>query len=138
MSPGASTAHRTLSEAASKQMLASHGVPFAPEHVVATAPRMGADAATLRTVDGLEHLNVGDGIAHKTERGLVRLSLGDAARRGRGSRPPRRATADDGEVTFWSPHAARDSSSSPDRPRPAIRMTILLGVGGVLPRPLPT
>lgn len=74
MTPSSST---TLSEAASKQLLAPFGVPFAPEHKVSTAK----DAC--RAADSLGYPVVvklgGDAIAHKTERGLVRLRLADAA-----------------------------------------------------------
>ena len=65
----------TLSEADSKALLASHGLPVAPERVVATADEAVTAAAELG------HPVVvklgGDAIAHKTERGLVRLGLGD-------------------------------------------------------------
>jgi acyl-CoA synthetase (NDP forming) len=68
--------NRTLSEAESKALLAPHGIPFAPEHVVESADDAVAAA------DALGHPVVvklnGDAIAHKTERGLVRLSLADA------------------------------------------------------------
>jgi acetyltransferase len=74
VTPSSST---TLSEAASKQLLAPFGVPFAPEHKVSTAK----DAC--RAADSLGYPVVvklgGDAIAHKTERGLVRLRLADAA-----------------------------------------------------------
>lgn len=63
----------TLSEAASKELLRRHGVPFAEERVVAT---VDAAVAAAREVGlpAVVKLN-GDRIAHKTERGLVRLGL---------------------------------------------------------------
>lgn len=67
---------RTLSEADSKAVLTRYGVPFAPEHLVSDA-----DAAVAAATDvGLPVAAklCGDHIAHKTERGLVRLGLGDA------------------------------------------------------------
>ena len=67
----------TLSEADSKVLLAAHGVPFAPEHVVVSVPEAVA-AATEVGFPVVVKLN-GDAIAHKTERGLVRLALSDAA-----------------------------------------------------------
>lgn len=68
----------TLSEADSRQLLSSVGVPFAPQELVtdvgsavAAARRFGAPVAAKLC---------GDNIAHKTERGLVRLGLlGDDA-----------------------------------------------------------
>ena len=133
MSPGASSAHRTLSEAASKQLLAGHGVPFAPERVVATAAEavVAADAIGYPVVVKLN----GDGIAHKTERGLVRLSLTDAdAVETAGRDLLGAATADDGDVSLLvAPmlRATRELIAGLDRD-PQFGMTILLGVGGVL------
>jgi acetyl-CoA synthetase (ADP-forming) len=65
----------TLSEAASKALLADHGVPVAPERLVQTADEAVVAAAELGfpVVAKL----CGAGIAHKTERGLVRLGLRD-------------------------------------------------------------
>ncbi len=66
----------TLSEAASKALLAGHGIPVLGERIVATA----ADAAAAATELGYPVVAklCGDRIAHKTERGLVRLNLRDA------------------------------------------------------------
>jgi succinyl-CoA synthetase beta subunit len=65
---------RTLSEADSKALLAAHGVPVPAERVVTTAAEAAAaaDALGYPVVAKL----CGDAIAHKTERGLVRLRLG--------------------------------------------------------------
>lgn len=68
---------RTLSEADSKEFLAGFGVPFAPEHLV-TDPDAAADVAVELGLPVAVKL-CGEGISHKTERGLVRLGLGDAA-----------------------------------------------------------
>ena len=67
----------TLSEAASKALLAEHGVPVAPERLVHTPDEAAAAAGDLGfpVVAKL----CGAGIAHKTERGLVRLGLRDEA-----------------------------------------------------------
>jgi succinyl-CoA synthetase beta subunit len=133
MSPGPSSAHRTLSEAASKQLLSGHGVPFAPERVVSTpeAAVVAADAIGYPVVVKLN----GDGIAHKTERGLVRLSLSDAdAVETAGRELLGAATGDDGEVSLLvAPmlRATRELIAGLDRD-PQFGMTILLGVGGVL------
>src|SRR3546814_14254762 len=65
----------TLSEADSKALLARHGVAFPAEHVVATA----AEAVSAAADTGYPVVLKlgGDAIAHKTERGLVRLGLRD-------------------------------------------------------------
>lgn len=67
----------TLSEADSKLLLAPFGVPLLDERVVPDA------AAAVEAADALGYPVVaklcGDAIAHKTERGLVRLGLGDRA-----------------------------------------------------------
>ena len=68
---------RTLSEALSKQLLAPFGFPFATEAVVAAAHE-AADAADAMGYPVVAKLN-GDSIAHKTERGLVRLKLANRA-----------------------------------------------------------
>ncbi len=67
----------TLSEARSKQLLAEHGVPVLPERTVATVD----GAVTAASEVGLPVVVklCGDAIAHKTERGLVRLNLADEA-----------------------------------------------------------
>jgi acetyltransferase len=67
----------TLSEVASKQLLAAYGVPFAAEHQVHTVAEAVAAAESLG-YPVVAKLG-GDKIAHKTERGLVRLRLGDAS-----------------------------------------------------------
>lgn len=65
----------TLSEADSKALLGPLGVPFAPERKV-TTPDDAAQAATELGFPVVVKLG-GDAIAHKTERGLVRLRLMD-------------------------------------------------------------
>ena len=69
------SAGQTLSEAASKELLIPYGLTVAGERVVHDA---------ITAVDAADDLGfpvvvklVGDAIAHKTERGLVRLNLGD-------------------------------------------------------------
>jgi len=66
----------TLSEAASKQLLVPFGVPFAQEKVCSTAAQ-AVDAANKIGYPVVLKLS-GDRIAHKTERGLVRLNITDA------------------------------------------------------------
>ncbi|UDY36410.1 acetate--CoA ligase family protein [Dermatobacter hominis] len=67
---------RTLSEADSKALLAGFGVPFAEERLVGSADEARAAVADLGgpVVAKL----CGEHVAHKTERGLVRLGLADA------------------------------------------------------------
>lgn len=72
---------RTLSEHESKQLLAEHGIEVPPERLAASR----ADA--VRAADELGYPVVaklcGRGIAHKSERDLVRLGLRDADAVGR-------------------------------------------------------
>ena len=67
----------TLSEAESKTLVAAHGIPVPDERIVpdAAAAVAAADAIGYPVVLKLN----GDAIAHKTERGLVRLNVTDAA-----------------------------------------------------------
>ena len=78
------TAGPTLSEADSKALLRAHGVPVVDDREVPDAESAvaAADALGYPVVVKL----CGEAIAHKTERGLVRLA---PRRRGRG-RGPRR------------------------------------------------
>lgn len=66
---------RTLSEPESKALLAQYGVPCVPDVLVATAAEAAAAASTLGFPVVVKL--AGHGIAHKTERGLVRLGLTD-------------------------------------------------------------
>ena len=89
----------TLSEAASKQLLTPFGVPFAQERVCATV-ELAIEAANAIGYPVVIKLS-GDTIAHKTERGLLRLNIAD-------SESAKRACSDllglvtdaDGEVSF--------------------------------------
>jgi acetate---CoA ligase (ADP-forming) subunit beta len=87
----------TLSEHESKQLLAAFGVPVAPEHIVATPDEAVAAASEL----GLPVVVklTGAGLAHKTERGLVRLGLdSDAAVHTASTELLAAAVPDDGDV----------------------------------------
>ena len=91
--------HSTLSEAASKQLLAPFEVPFAQERVCSTAAEAvnAADAIGYPVVIKLS----GDRIAHKTERGLVRLNVTDAKTAEQACNDLLAlATSADGEVAF--------------------------------------
>ena len=63
----------TLSEAQSKLLLARYGVPFLEEELVDDPA--GAARAAARLGGPVVAKLCGDAIAHKTERGLVRLGL---------------------------------------------------------------
>jgi acetyl-CoA synthetase (ADP-forming) len=67
----------TLSEAESKTLVAAHGIPVPDERIVpdVAAAVTAADAIGYPVVLKLN----GNAIAHKTERGLVRLNVIDAA-----------------------------------------------------------
>jgi acetyl-CoA synthetase (ADP-forming) len=67
----------TLSEAESKALLARHGIPVPDEELVASADEAAAAAARIGFPVVLKLC--GPAIAHKTERGLVKLGLRDAA-----------------------------------------------------------
>jgi succinyl-CoA synthetase beta subunit len=75
-SPPAGGPTRTLSEADSKALLAEFGVPFADERLV-TSPDEARGAVAELGAPVVAKL-CGEHIAHKTERGLVRLGLADA------------------------------------------------------------
>ena len=68
---------RTLSEAESKRVLAEHGVPVVAERT--TPSPDGAVAAANELGYPVVVKLCGAAIAHKTERGLVKLGLRDAA-----------------------------------------------------------
>lgn len=123
----------TLSEAASKEVLARHGVPFAPERLAAT-PAEAVAAAEDLGYPVVAKLN-GDAIAHKTERGLVRLGLRDAAAVGSAATELlAAATPADGEVQVLVAPMLRGTReliaglSEDDQ----FGMTVMLGVGGIL------
>ncbi len=89
----------TLSELESKRRLAERGVPFLPEESCATAAEAVEAAAAMGGPVVLK-LN-GDRIAHKTERGLVRLNISGAeAVNAAAQELLAAATPEDGEVTL--------------------------------------
>lgn len=123
---------QTMSEALSKQLLTPFGFPFAVEAVVAT-PSEAANAADEMGYPVVAKLN-GDSIAHKTERGLVKLKLADrAAVEHAATDLLAMATPDDGEVQLLI-------AKMIDGKRelivgmvhdPAFGNTAMLGVGGI-------
>lgn len=127
------TATRTLSETASKALIEEAGVTVVPERIVATPDEAAAAA------DDLGYPVVaklcGDGIAHKTERGLVRLALADASAVHRAATELLdAATPDDGDVgVLLAPmvRGTRELIAGLARD-PQFGPTVMLGVGGVL------
>jgi acetate---CoA ligase (ADP-forming) subunit beta len=123
----------TLSEADSKRLLATHGVTFPPERQV-TSPTDAVAAAT-----DLGHPVVlklgGAAIAHKTERGLVRLGLGDDdAVADAATDLLAAARPEDGEVHLLvAPmlHGNRELIAGLHHDD-QFGMTVMLGVGGIL------
>ena len=123
----------TLSEVASKELLGAFGAPFPPERVV-SGPGEAVAAAEELGYPVVAKLG-GDAIAHKTERGLVRLGLGSADQvREAADALLAAARPEDGEVHLLvAPMlaASRELIAGLQRD-PRFGMTVMLGVGGVL------
>jgi acetyl-CoA synthetase (ADP-forming) len=123
----------TLSEVDSKELLGAFGVPFPDERVVSTA-----DAAVGAAGDIGYPVVVklgGDAIAHKTERGLVRLGLGSADQvRDAAATLLAAATPEDGEVHLLVAPMLRATREliAGLHDDPQFGMTVMLGVGGIL------
>ncbi|MGZ4763227.1 MAG: acetate--CoA ligase family protein, partial [Ilumatobacteraceae bacterium] len=123
----------TLSEAASKALLRDHGVPMAPEREVesAEAAVVAADELGYPVVVKL----CGAAIAHKTERGLVKLRLGDAAAvASAAAELLAKATPADGDVSLLvAPMVTgrRELIAGVVRD-PQFGPTVMLGVGGII------
>lgn len=125
----------TLSEAASKAMLRDFAFPFADEIEVTTPEAAVQAASSLDRGDGVVAKLCGEAIAHKTERGLVRLGLrGDDAVRSAVEQLLGAATPADGPVTVLiAPllKGAREfiAGVADDA---QFGKVVMLGVGGVL------
>src|SRR5690242_20009437 len=123
----------TLSEAASKRLLADYGVPVLDERDAGDAD--GAVAAAEAIGYPVVAKLCGDAIAHKTERGLVRLSLRDrdavraAATELLAAAPP----ADGAASVLVAPMArgTRELIAGVVRD-PQFGPCVMLGIGGVL------
>lgn len=123
----------TLSEAKSKELLAPHGVPFAPEHKVSSIDG-AVEAARSLGFPVVVKLG-GDNIAHKTERGLVRLRLSDADQvSSAASELLAAARPDDGEVHLLVAPMISGSREliAGFLVDPQFGPTIMLGVGGIM------
>ncbi len=122
----------TLSEADSKALLASHGLPLLDELTAAT-PDEAARAADALGYPVVVKL-CGAGIAHKTERGLVRLALADRDRvEAAAAELLAAARADDGDVDLLVAPMARGSREliAGAHRDPQFGPCVMLGVGGV-------
>jgi len=123
----------TLSESASKSLLRGFGVTIADEREVGTADRAVVAAEELG-FPVVVKLN-GDAIAHKTERGLVRLKLADAAAvEAAGNELLAMATPEDGPVSLLvAPMVAGNRELIAGVVRdPQFGPNVMLGVGGIL------
>lgn len=127
------SATRTLSEADSKALLATAGIPVLQEKVASDAAAAAAAAEELGfpVVAKL----CGERIAHKTERGLVRLRLGDTqAVHVAATELLAAATPADGEVgVLVAPMVSGNreliAGLATD---PQFGPTVMIGIGGVL------
>ena len=126
---------RTLSEHESKRILADAGVPVLDERIVDTpddavraARALGADKQVVVKL-------CGEGVAHKTERGLVRLGLrGDDDVRAASQAVLDAATPDDGDVgVLVAPmvHGSRELIAGVARD-PQFGACVMVGIGGIL------
>jgi acetyltransferase len=123
----------TLSERASKALLGTHGVPIAPERFAVTAPAAVAAADEIG-YPVVAKLN-GDAIAHKTERGLVKLRLADrAAVEAAATELFAAATPADGDVdVLVAPMVSGNRELIAGVVRdPQFGAMVMLGVGGIL------
>ncbi|MGA1051568.1 MAG: acetate--CoA ligase family protein, partial [Ilumatobacteraceae bacterium] len=122
---------QTLSESSSKALLSSYGLVYPAEHVVGDVVS-AVDAAEQVGYPVVAKL-VGDRIAHKSERGLVKLGLGDGPSVERAVRELLAAVRDDdGDVgvliaPMISGHRELIVGMIRD---PQFGATVMLGVGG--------
>jgi len=123
----------TLSEADSKRLLAAHGVPVLEERTVSSADEAAQAAAELGFP--LVAKLCGAAIAHKTERGLVRLALrNEAAVRAATTDLLAAARPEDGDVAvLLAPMVSGTRELIAGLALdPTFGRTVMLGVGGIL------
>jgi acetyl-CoA synthetase (ADP-forming) len=129
------TVTRTLSEHESKRVLSAAGVPVLHERVVGT-PDETVDAAREVAPGGAVVAKLcGEGVAHKTERGLVRLGLhGDEDVRAASSALLDAAVPEDGAVGILVAPMVRGSREliAGVLRDPQFGPCVMIGVGGVL------
>jgi acetate---CoA ligase (ADP-forming) subunit beta len=124
---------RTLSEAESKRVLARHGIPVLDERLAA-APAEAAEAASALGYPVVLKA-CGEGIAHKTERGLVRLGLADdAAVRVAAAELLAAVDVDDGPVELLVAPMVRGTREliAGVHDDPQFGKCVMVGIGGVL------
>jgi acetyltransferase len=123
----------TLSERASKALCSEYGIPLAREEAARDAAAAADAAAQIGFPVALKLC--GDGIAHKTERGLVRLGLADAAAvRAAAVELLAAARPEDGEVELLVAEmvrGARELIAGVSRD-PQFGACVVLGLGGIL------
>jgi succinyl-CoA synthetase beta subunit len=132
VSPPSTAPTRTLSESESKELLADAGVPVATEAVVRTTEE-AVEAASKIGFPVVVKLN-GDKIAHKTERGLVRLNLIDvSAVRAAADELLAKATPDDGPVGLLVAPLVRGNREliAGVATDPQFGHTVMVGIGGI-------
>ncbi|MGH8972093.1 MAG: acetate--CoA ligase family protein [Acidimicrobiia bacterium] len=122
----------TLSEAESKRLLAAFDIPMVPDRLVAGPEEAAAAAAGFGGPVALKLC--GSGIAHKTERGLVRLGIEEGSVARTAAELLAAARPEDGDVGLLVAPMVRGSRELiAGLHRDAVfGMTVMLGVGGVL------
>jgi acetate---CoA ligase (ADP-forming) subunit beta len=122
----------TLSEAESKRLLAAFGVPMVTDRVVADPE--GAAAAAAELGGPVVVKLCGATIAHKAERGLVRLGVEGAAVPEAAAELLAAARPDDGDVSLLVAPMVRGTREliAGLHRDPRFGMTVMLGIGGVL------
>jgi len=123
----------TLSEAASKRLLAAHGIPVLDERTASSVEEAGeaAEALGYPVVVKL----CGPAIAHKTERGLVRLGIADRDGVESAARDLlAAATPEDGDVEILVAPMARGSREliAGVATDAQFGSCVMVGIGGVL------
>ncbi len=124
---------RTLSEHASKQLLAGYGVAVPRERLARDPAEAMAAAEAIGLPVALKLC--GDGLAHKTERDLVRLALADAAAVGRAAEEllaRRLPDEQDAALLVAEMVAGRRELIAGLVRDPTFGPCVLLGLGGVL------
>src|SRR5207249_375333 len=124
---------RTLSEHASKALLAGYGVPLARE-ALAADPEAAAHAAAEIGFPVVVKL-CGDAIVHRTERNLVRLGIADAAGvRAAARELLARRRPEDGDVALLVAEMVRGRREliAGVVRDPQFGPCVMLGVGGIL------
>ncbi|MBI5018278.1 MAG: acetate--CoA ligase family protein [Deltaproteobacteria bacterium] len=121
---------RPLSEAASKRLLASFGIPVVEEAVAADAEEAASLAERFGYPVVLKAL--GARLAHKTERGLVKLALADAGAVARAAVEIRERAGDDLEGFLVQPllTGRREFVAGLFRD-PVFGPVVMFGLGGV-------